>query len=351
MYLKNVSGNLVWNDGVARNRFGGWSFQALWSLLANGSNTTYQTMIPFMASKGIKLIGLGAVEHSTTGGFGAGLYDSNPSAFFARMDAVLAAVEQAGMSAIIAPTWHISWFPSVHGENMLAWTNPASVTRTKVASIYSNMIPRYLNHPAVAGWQIFTEPDVACIDLYNNRAGSLPDTRLTLPMLTSVLTTLGQQIRSYDPNRIILSGSACTSPAYSLQQQIDVVRACNPDPCDVISSHPYRPVAGAERQSRLGARDGGHYNHAHQLRMALPSKPVVFGEYGFKTTDSTFGNTQATQMDKLMRSIAGSEAQASLMWNWMDATGQSPDATFDVNVSNRADIASIALANANLRVA
>lgn len=275
-------------------------FDAFGRVLANATNTSYRAGFATLHQYGIPFARFAACGFWPADWL---LYQTNPTAYFDRLDDVVKAAEANQVGLIPSLLWRIETLPQLVGEPVSAWGNPASRTHTLMRRYTEEVVKRYRNSPAIWGWEFGNEMSLAvdlpgekdrlaerkAIPLLGVPAPTEADILHAADMLTA-LREFAKTVRRLDSHRIIVSGNATPRPAAwhntadnswttdTREQFMEILRRDNPDPLSVLCVHWYpekdqrfsktRPATQAEV---LGAMKEA----AHTAR-----KPLFVGEFG-----------------------------------------------------------------------
>ncbi len=192
-----------------------------------------------------------------------GLYLTNRSEYFARLDGVVRSAEHHRVGLIPSLFWNLSTLPDLVGEPCNRWGDPHSRTIALMRQYTRELVTRYARSPAIWGWEFGNEYNLA-VDLPNasecrppvvpglgtparrTAEDDLPSTALSVALHEFALT-----VRQHDPQRIIISGNAFPRrsawhqqeekswQADSRDQFARVLAAENPRPINTLSVHAY----------------------------------------------------------------------------------------------------------------
>jgi hypothetical protein len=221
-----------------------------------------------------------------------GLYQSNRSEYFARLDAVVNSAERHGIGLIPSFFWQIGAVPDLVGEPCNRWGDSASRTMAFMRDYTRALVARYEKSPAIWGWEFGNEYNLPA-DLPNAAAHRPPvapalgtpaqrtaEDDLTHAAIRVALREFALEVRRLDPHRIIISGNAF--PRVSAwhqakernwkkdtpEQFAEVLAADNPSPLNTLS------VRGYDLSADLGRLD-----QAMIVSRAV-KKPLFVGEFG-----------------------------------------------------------------------
>src|SRR5215471_11765526 len=147
------------------------------------------------------------------------LYLQDKENYFKLLDGVVQAAEESNVGLIADLFWSSSAVPDLVGEPRDQWGNSQSRTRQFMRTYIREVVSRYVNSPAIWGWEFSNEcnlsldnPD-AWRDLHptNPRLGMTrsrgPDDALTTEIFTSALSDFARTVREIDAHRILLTGN------------------------------------------------------------------------------------------------------------------------------------------------
>lgn len=208
------------------------------------------------------------------GGFWPGdwdLYFEDKEEWFRRLDLVVTTAEEAGVGLIPSLFWRTSTYPDLFDEYNDQWANPDSKTRAFMAAYVKEVVTRYLDSPAIWGWEFANEMNLDC-NLPNGMeflGEDIPHLKvnvekhernlMTYDTARAAWTAFAQEVRKYDSHRFLTTGNSC--PRWSSwhnvtdnswqrddnDQAFEVFQWMSPPPMNVVSVHFY-PKHGEEPQ-------------------------------------------------------------------------------------------------------
>ena len=158
------------------------------------------------------------------------LYLQDKEKYFKLLDGVVQAAEAANVGLIADLCWVSYTVPDLVGEPRDQWGNSQSKTRQFMRTYIGEVVSRYVNSPAIWGWEFGNEYNNS-VDLpdawrnlppVNPRLGGTrsrgPDDALTTAVFTSALSDFARTVREIDSHRILLTGNSIPRfSAYHMQ--------------------------------------------------------------------------------------------------------------------------------------
>lgn len=312
-YLKTSGTRLLWDDGSPVHELGVNGYSLFWRLLDNNSDTTYVTAFTAMQARGIRVIRVSLCPWSDNS-----FFESNLASWRALVDAFLASAQAHNVTVIFSLFFNIRGIPDWKGEAYSAWSNPASATRVHTSAVIAELTSRYLNHAALAGYEMGNEWDSYCTD-YGGGA-----TAFTSTVMSTGYAQMATEIRAGDANRIIMSGNVVTTATVPKDKESLVKRLLvdNPSPMDTITIHPYKAP------SAWSGFFGTDYSGIRGLLQLCKrtGKAVVVGEFGVNEGE-TFTQPSVTVQSAWRRSLFEvTLADLAMVWN-MDISDYSGNQT------------------------
>ena len=160
------------------------------------------------------------------------LYQQDKEKYFKLLDGVVQAAEEANVGLIADLFWVSYTVPDLVGEPRNQWGNSQSKTRQFMRTYTREVVSRYVNSPAIWGWEFGNEYNNS-VDLpdawrnlppVNPRPGTTrsrgPDDTLTTEIFTSALSDFAKTVREIDGHRILLTGNSIPRfSAYHMQTE------------------------------------------------------------------------------------------------------------------------------------
>ena len=218
------------------------------------------------------------------------LYAKDKAKYFELLDGVVQAAQKHGVGLIPSLFWYLPTVPDLVHESCDQWGNPDSKTHEFMRTYTREVVTRYLNSPAIWGWEFGNEYNLAA-DLPNAKEHlpaivpqlGTPQTRsdrdiLTHEMIRTAFREFAKEVRKADRTRMICTGNSIprlsawhqmhegTWTKDSPEQFAQMLAGDNPDPTDTISIHVYDPVADRFAEAVQAAKK--------------MDKPLFVGEFG-----------------------------------------------------------------------
>lgn len=146
------------------------------------------------------------------------LYLQDKETYFKLLDGVVQAAEESNVGLIANLFWSNSAVPNLVGEPRNQWGNSKSKTRQFMRTYIREVVSRYVNSPAIWGWEFSNEynlsldaPVARNLPPVNSRLGKTrsrgPDDALTTEIFTSALSDFARTVREIDGQRMLLTGN------------------------------------------------------------------------------------------------------------------------------------------------
>lgn len=220
----------------------------------------------------------------------ARLYLDDKAEFFRRFDLVVKCAEQHHVGLIPSLFWNTATVCDLVGETCNQWGNPESKTHEYMRNYVREVVTRYKDSPAIWGWEFANEFNLGA-NLPNasqhrpavwtnlgTAASRSEKDEWTYEIIRTAYAAFAKEVRKYDAYRMIDTGDSVvrggawhnwqekTWGPDTLEQQLEMTVADNPDPVDVISVHIYEDAVKQLPMALQAARQ------AH--------KPLFVGEFG-----------------------------------------------------------------------
>jgi hypothetical protein len=262
-----------------------------------------------------------------------GLYQTNRSEYFARLDGVVKSAEQHGIGLIPSCFWQLSTVPDLVGESCDRWGDTNSRTIAFMREYTRELVIRYLQSPAIWGWEFGNEYNLPA-DLPNaseHRPPVVPSLGtptqrtaaddLTHSAIRVAFREFALEVRKHDMQRIIISGNAFPRVSAwhqakekswkrdTREQFAEVLGADNPSPMNTLS------VRGYDL-----ATDIGRLDQAMAAAQVL-KKPLFVGEFGVPGAST---EESKTKFAAILTAIETNRVPLSALWVF-DFDGQAKD--------------------------
>jgi hypothetical protein len=134
------------------------------------------------------------------------LYLADKDAYFRRLDDVVHSAEDAKVGLVASLFWSLEAVSNLVGEPRQGWGNSNSETRQFMRAYTRDVVTRYVNSPAIWGWEFSCEVSLP-VDLGNSPGGN-PARALSYGTFKDAALDFARVVRSIDPNRVLLTGNA-----------------------------------------------------------------------------------------------------------------------------------------------
>jgi hypothetical protein len=306
----------------------------------NSTDTQHIETLDKLAENNIRIIRCVAIPNAggTGGGLGTwGTATGLSAAFYTAHDAIYDYAATKGIK-IIPTLFATYWGPANYKlEKLNQLGVQASATRAYMRTCTIEYVTHYLNHPAIAAWEITNEwNNYAELNAYpagNDYTAAPysadPNNLITIQNFVDAIQDIAVQIRSVDSSRAILSGNA--GPWFTTRLAADgyegILNLINPNPINTISVHLYSyPTNGVWFR-------GGYEPLSDIIQIAKKvgrnvQKPVILGECG---VSESLQNTNK-DYNLLAQHVTSSDAAPlTLVWNFYKPGSTLPDSntTYD----------------------
>jgi len=137
------------------------------------------------------------------------LYLTDRDSYLRRLDGVVAAAEKAHVGLIASLFWNISAVSDAVNEPRVRWADEGSATRQLMRKYTQDIVSRYVNSPAVWGWEFSNELSLPL----DRSPGSVPPERaLSYDVFQNAALDFAGTVRKIDPRRILLTGNSLPRP-------------------------------------------------------------------------------------------------------------------------------------------
>jgi len=160
------------------------------------------------------------------------LYLQDKEKYFKVLDGVVQAAEESNVGLIADLFWSNTAVPDLVGEPRDQWGNSQSKTRQFMRTYIREVVSRYVNSPAIWGWEFGNEYNLSLdspdawrnLPPVNPRLGKTrsrsPDDALTTEIFTSALSDFARTVREIDDHRMLLTGNSVPRfSAYHMQTE------------------------------------------------------------------------------------------------------------------------------------
>jgi hypothetical protein len=253
-------------------------------------------------------------------------YNTDKVEYFNRLKMFFDTAADYGIGIVATLYWGYYTIPDVVGETIsAAYGNNTSLTYTESKDFITRFWNAIGDHDALAAWEIGNEFNLpAENNAYPpNNAGSAwirtdhnatVDT-FSITLMNAFYTEIANHIRSYDTERIILSGNAGSGGV--LSDSVDYLTdtltpTINPDPIDTLSNHFYRQ----------GHMVGYDYKNLYQIirksrvKGKALGKPFILGEFGTSYLETYNDIDGVEALDTALDIIERTGVQLSFVWAW-----------------------------------
>jgi len=197
------------------------------------------------------------------------LYFRDKDEWFRRLDLVVKTAEEAGVGLIPSLFWRTQTYPDLFDEYQDQWANPESKCNAFMANYVKEVVTRYVNSPAIWGWEFANELNLSC-DLPNGMeflGRKIPHLKvnlekhernlMTYEIASAAWEAFAVEVRKYDPYRFITTGNSHPRESAwhnakekswtrdNREQAFQVFQWMSPSPMNVVSVHFY-PKHGEE---------------------------------------------------------------------------------------------------------
>jgi hypothetical protein len=160
------------------------------------------------------------------------LYQQDKENYFERLDGVVQAAEESNVGLIANLFWSNTAVSDLVGEPRNQWGNSQSKTRQFMRTYIHEVVSRYVNSPAIWGWEFGNEVNLSLdfpdawrnLPPVNPRLGRTRSRgagdALSTEIFTSALSDFARTVREIDGHRILLTGNNIPRfSAYHLQTE------------------------------------------------------------------------------------------------------------------------------------
>ena len=293
----SVEGRRLTLDGQPRRAVGVNYYDVFNRILINPEDASSEEGLRLLGQRGVPFV---RFDLSGYWPVHLRLARDRPEEYFARLDRVVRAAEEAGVGLVPTFFWTTFAVPDMVGEPVGAWADKGSATRLFMRDWVDAVVRRYRDSPALLAWEFGNEWNLA-VDLPNaaehrppvrpalgTPASRSPADDLTSESIRPVWIEFAELVRSLDATRPISTGHSLVRSSQWHQRQwalgrLALARAwkedtpaqareitdfMNPPPFDMVSIHVYGEEAGRWEEVVRGSR-----------------RPVFVGEFGVAGAD------------------------------------------------------------------
>ena len=296
------SNGILMKDGAPYKGIGVNYYDAFYRTLQNPDDVSYREGLQNLADNNIPFARFNA------GGYWPSnfkLYLQDKDAYFHFLDGVVKAAEDTGVGLVPCLFFTTFTVPDLVGEPRNQWGNRKSKTREFMRTYTREIVSRYVNSPAIWGWEFGNEFPLA-LD-YPEPTGHLPPVapglgtpsgrtardNLTFSMFNDAIMEFATIVRSIDPVRILITGNSIprrtayhnykehSSARDTIQQFAAILLRDNPNPFNVICVHIY-----PSDSSRYFAEREVDFQELIQTCATIArdaKKPLYLEEFGNRT--------------------------------------------------------------------
>ena len=285
-----------------------------------------------------------------------GLYQTNRSQYFARLDGVVKCAGQHGVGLIPSLFWQLSTVPDVVGEPCNRWGRIHSRTIAFMRDYTREVVRRYSQSPAIWGWEFGNEYNLPA-DLPNaseHRPPVIPglgtpshrtaEDDLAQADVRVALREFALEVRKYDSFRVIISGNAFPRASAwhqakegswkqdTREQFAEMLAADNPSPLNTLCVRGYDLIA-----------DIGRLDQAMTVAKSA-KKPLFIGEFGVPGATTA---ESKTRFEAILTAIETHRVPLAALWVF-DFDAQALE--WNVNATNNRNWQLDSIQQANLRM-
>ena len=270
----NSQGTLI-RHGAPYRGIGVNYYDAFLRVLRNGNDHSYQQGFAALGSNGIPFARINAGSFLPSD---VRLYLDNKEEFLKRLDGVVQAAEKSHVGLIPSLFWEPYAISDAMNEPRDSWRDSRSQTRKFMRQYTQDVVTRYVNSPAIWGWEFSCELSLA-VDT-RPRRGELY--HFDYNTFRSAAIDFAQVVRKIDPDRIMVTGNslprinAFHAAAFipngpdTEEQFARILIRDNPEPFGPICIHASPAIIGryfADRRvffSAVARRVYGHWRESSQ---------------------------------------------------------------------------------------
>ena len=200
--LRVTSSGVLTKNGAPYRGIGVNYYDAFIRTLRNPQDDSYQDGFAKLGANKIPFARFAAGGHRASD---VQLYLTEKASYFQRLDGVVAAAEKAHVGLIANLFWSISAVSDAVHEPRERWGDANSETRKLMRKYTQEVVSRYVNSPAIWGWEFSNELSLA-VDM---KPGAVaPGHALSYDTFRRAALDFAQVVREIDANRILLTGNS-----------------------------------------------------------------------------------------------------------------------------------------------
>ena len=255
-------------------------------------------------------------------------YFEDRDKWFDCMDYFVSLAEQYHVG-IIASFWCNNAYSLYTGEDFIALTDPYSKSCTVMKTMMTDIITRYKDSPAIWGWEIANESNLACeIDKYYDSEMKSENT-ITTEMIALFYDTASKVIRANDPNRMITNGDGGLRGAW---KSLKTNKSWFPKDTEEDYDELFETFTPGEIDTHSIHYPSGESIRSHVERSRKMGLGLFIGEFhstaGFTTgfTDSA-GTEEREGWESIVQQMIDADVQLMCHWCWGRCIQQLEDPT------------------------
>lgn len=199
--LEVNSQGVLTRHGVPYRGIGVNYYDAFLRVLRNPQDTSYEQGFAALGKAGIPFARINA------GSFVASdvrFYVEHREEFLRRLDGVVRAAEAAHVGLFPSLFWEANAVAAAVNESPASWRDAHSSTRQLMRQYTQDVVTRYLNSPAIWGWEFSCEVSLAV----DTRARKGDANHFDYDMFRAAALDFAHVVRQFDPHRLLLTGNS-----------------------------------------------------------------------------------------------------------------------------------------------
>lgn len=251
------------------------------------------------------------------------LYQTNRAQYFTQLDAVVQSAERQGIGLIPSLFWNLSAVPDLMDEPCTRWGDTNSRTIAFMRDYTRELVTRYVKSPTIWAWEFGNEYNLAA-DLPNAATHRPPvaphlgtpaqrtaEDEVTHDDIRIAFRAFANEVRKYDPHRLIISGNAFPRPSAWHQKQERSWRNDTPEQFAVmLAADNPSPINSLSVRAYDLTNDLGRLAQAVAVARA-EQKPLFVGEFGVSGNDTP---TARTDFAAILSAIETNQIPLSALW-------------------------------------